>query len=143
MSFSLMLLPAKAQWCEDPPSSSKVCRSRGAFELNSTHSATSMGLYRISSAIHLGRFSSHGTFPSETVFLNAVTWGTSENDIQFADQVVALTDTEDFAMGLFGLSMGKLYFGSDESKETPLTTLKSHDRIASTSYSYTAGNYNR
>jgi hypothetical protein len=101
-----------------------------------------MGLYRISSAIHLGRFSSHGTFPTETVFLNAVTWGTSENDIQFADQVVALTDTEDFAMGLFGLSMGKLYFGSDESKETPLTTLKSHDRIASTSYSYTA-NYNR
>ena len=137
MSFSSILVPIGASWCNPGPGNGSNC-SFATFQPSNSTTWKELGDYSIDSGLKLSKFNISG---SGSYGVDLVTLGPSANDIQLQSQLVGGAVMEEFFMGLFGMSDKPALFGGINFA-TLLSNLGGIAAIPSTSWSYTAGSVN-
>jgi hypothetical protein len=143
---SVVTIPAQADWCTEPDKDS-CAESRGIQTFNakqslgfapaSSASWQQIGIYDLPLPSALELYpdpNPNATYGYDTVGLGAV----SASSPMLSDQLVAQIITQDFFMGVFGLSTTPLSIGGGPI-DTFLTNFHASNQTSSLTYGYTAG----
>ena len=138
IGYPVVILPDQTNACPGGNgNASGACRQRTIFVSSSSSSWKSVGLYGLPESV---------TFEPIFQNLTGATWGLDNvylghntiRDLRLSQQYVALTNSTELFVGVFGLSAGMIS-PDGAPRATLLSALYGARVIPSTSFSYTAG----